>query len=250
MSTALTIPGDISATGGNTFQSFEQDYLALRQAEHRIYTDDELQQLPDVAASHPHHREWIIRKRSADKLITWLTAKARPLKILEVGCGNGWLSKRLSEIPGSNVTGSDINYSELQQAAAVFANVPDLYFVYGDIRGNLFKEASFDAVVFAASIQYFPTLQAIIPAARELLKLDGEIHILDSPFYRRQELPAAKNRTQEYFRSIGFEKMADHYFHHSLEELQQVKHRVLYNPSSAKYFFAKNKNPFPWICIT
>ena len=43
--------------------------LPLRQKEGRIFSEKEIAELPLVAASHPHYKEWLIRKRSCSKLL-------------------------------------------------------------------------------------------------------------------------------------------------------------------------------------
>jgi ubiquinone/menaquinone biosynthesis C-methylase UbiE len=228
---------------------FEAAYIALRKKEQRIYSDEMVLNLPDVPDEHPHYTEWLLRKRSAKKLVQWLQKKQQPLQILETGCGNGWLSKQLSTVWGSNVIGNDINFTELQQAANVFSSTPNLHFIYGDIRSGLFKETCFDCIIFAASIQYFPSLKEIISTALSLLKTTGELHILDTPFYKDADVNAAQKRTAAYYTTIGFDTMAAHYFHHTWNSLQGFDYELLYNPSSLLHYFSKDKNPFPWICI-
>jgi protein-L-isoaspartate O-methyltransferase len=48
---------------------------------------------------HRHYHEWQIRKASSNRLVKYLAKKQKILEILEVGCGNGWLSAKLSVIP-------------------------------------------------------------------------------------------------------------------------------------------------------
>jgi 2-polyprenyl-3-methyl-5-hydroxy-6-metoxy-1,4-benzoquinol methylase len=82
---------------GNPNQNFERLYIALREQEQRLYTDEQVRQLPDIDPSHLHYKEWKIRKHSAERLISYLNKKKRRLNILEIGCGNGWLSAQLAE---------------------------------------------------------------------------------------------------------------------------------------------------------
>lgn len=228
---------------------FETLYIRLRQKEGRIYNDEELTRLPDIQTTHPHCREWQLRKHSSEKLIGYLKRKNKPLDILEIGCGNGWLSHRLSFIPGSKVIGTDINFTETQQAARVFQHIPNLHFIYTSVERGVFKEKSFDSIIFAASVQYFPSLPEIISNTLPLLKPGGEIHIIDSPFYPLPEVLPAQQRSRHYYESAGFCQMADYYFHHSLEELKGYNHSVLFNPQSIRSKLSGNKNPFHWICI-
>jgi ubiquinone/menaquinone biosynthesis C-methylase UbiE len=228
---------------------FEKLYTQLRQREGRIYTDIEVVNLPEINLTHPHYKEWQIRKESSHKLVDHLKKRKQPLDILEIGCGNGWLCHRLAKIPESKVIGVDINFAEVQQAARVFYYNPNLHFIYGDAETGLFEDHQFDIIVFAASIQYFPSLSNPINNALRLLKSNGNIHIIDSPFYTLAELAAARQRSFLYYKQAGFPEMASQYFHHSLDELEQYNYSLHYDPNSLFNKFLRNKNPFHWICI-
>ena len=83
--------------------------------------------------------------------MNYLLNKKQPLKILEAGCGNGWLCHRLAEIPGAQVIGTDTNFTEIQQAARVFADVSNLHFIYSPIDGD-----TFEGTMNVASFGSFP----------------------------------------------------------------------------------------------
>lgn len=238
-------------TGATIFKKdTSSPYLLLRRKEGRIYTDDEVIQLPAIIKKHPYYNEWLIRKRSCDHLIKYLKDKNAPLDILEVGCGNGWLSAKLSGISFTQVTGIDINTEELDQAKRVFSHVRNLEFLNGGIQNEVLNGRQFNVIVFAASIQYFSSLTDILHCALKRLKPNGEIHILDSHFYSSGGLKAARRRSIEYFNSIGFPEMIEHYFHRSLDELRQFNVKFLHDPHSIFNRFRKNNNPFYWIRIT
>src|SRR5690348_1058332 len=80
---------------------FEKKYIQVRALESRLYTDDELVRLPEIAPSHPRYKEWQGRSQSCRRLIRYLSRRKTDLDILEIGCGNGWLTHQLAEIPGS-----------------------------------------------------------------------------------------------------------------------------------------------------
>jgi len=228
-------------------RGFEPLYSELRQKEGRVYTDEEVLLLPAIAREHPHYREWQIRKESCKRLKQYAERISSP-DILEVGCGHGWLARHLAEIPGSHLTGIDVNYTELQQAARVFNPVTNLHFIHGGIDVNELEDAQFDLILFAASIQYFSSLKDILSMAMGKLKTNGEIHILDSVFYQPEEVGAAKERTAGYYRDLGFPEMTQYYFHHSTNELNFFHYKTLYQPSLINRL-SNNRNPFPWICI-
>lgn len=232
-----------------TSSGFNDLYFRLRQKEGRLYTDEEVALLPFLSHTHPLYREWQIRKRSCIQLVARLRQKRALQSILEAGCGNGWLARRLAAIPQSRVTGLDIHCTELHQAERVFSNISNLRFICDTIYSERLEEESFDTIVLAACIQYFPSVPETIHHLFSLLKPGGEIHILDSPFYRFEKVPAAQQRTASYYRDMGFPGMTRYYFHHVQTALDGFDYEVLYKPSFFKPFFSSHKNPFPWFCL-
>lgn len=233
-----------------TSVDFSQLYFDLRQNEGRIYSDQEVLCLPDIEEKHPYFREWLIRKKSCHQLLKYLSNQKKFLEILEVGCGNGWLSAKLSALPSAHVTGIDISTEELKQAQRVFDRINNLEFINCALQDEMLVNRSFDIIVFAASLQYFASLKHVLQASLNHLKPGGEIHILDTHFYKQKELTAARQRSRDYFQSIGFPEMENHYFHHSFEELKLFNNKKLYNPRSVANKLKNNSNPFYWVCIT
>lgn len=228
---------------------FEKKYILIRTLENRLYTDEELSKLPEIPAEHTHYKEWQVRKNSCHRLVRYLSGRKRSLQILEVGCGNGWLSHQLAQIPGSKVTGMDINFTELQQAARVFSNDPNLRFIHGEIDSGILDGRQFDCVVFAASIQYFPSLKKVLFRTLSCLKPGGEIHVIDTPFYKPDQLERARRQTMAYYTSFGYPEMADYYFHHCIDDLRPFHHVKLHNPRSVGSRIWRTGSPFPWIKI-
>ncbi|MBC7830032.1 MAG: class I SAM-dependent methyltransferase [Chitinophagaceae bacterium] len=227
---------------------FNEKYFALRTRENRIYTDEELLQLPLISKNHMHAKEWRVRENSCRRLVNYLKRKG-PVSIVEIGCGNGWLSHQLSKIPNSAIKGIDINERELKQAGLVFREQGNLSFINGDIYHLKAYGSSFDIIVFAASIQYFDSFSKIITNALEHLREGGELHIIDSPFYRVNDIREARKRTNDYFSAIGFPEMTGHYFHHSIEDCKNFNYSILYDPNSLLNKFSTIRNPFHWIRI-
>lgn len=229
---------------------FAEQYSQLRKKENRFYTDEELLHLPKLSKTHPHYKEWLSRKDSCRRLIRYLSKKQQPLHILEVGCGNGWLSAQLAGIKNAVVTGTDINKEELEQARRVFAGKSNLSFTMGEPGKDILPGQHYDVIVFAASMQYFPSVKKTAAAAVSHLTLMGEVHILDTAFYNRKQVLAAGVRSREYFTGLSFPQMAEYYFHHCIDTMHHFEHRLLYNPGS---FFNRLKpvsNPFHHFVIT
>ncbi len=228
---------------------FAEKYFSLRQQEGRIYTDGEVALLPVIDSSHPHYKEWLIRQHSCKALLHYIKQKDIALNILQVGCGNGWLSAQLANNTTAEVTGLDTNNKELEQAKKVFSRIQNLNFINGSLETEDLKDKKFDMIIIAAAIPYFPSLKQTIELAIEHLTLLGDIHILDSPFYQQQELEAARQSTQAYYDAVGFPEIAGHYHHHSLSELENFQYKILQHPDSWKNKLSIKKNPFYWIVI-
>jgi ubiquinone/menaquinone biosynthesis C-methylase UbiE len=228
--------------------TFSSSYVDLRRKEGRILSDKEVKVLPNTVDANPNKEEWRLRKRSALRFIKYLNSKDSSLSILDVGCGNGWFSNRMAQVSkGFSVVGLDINEMELEQAVCVF-NSHNIEFVYGDLFeiGSMF-DSRFDIITLNASVQYFNDLGKLFNRLKHFLKNNGEIHIIDSPFYKNSEIKAAKNRTLDYYSKMGFPEMSDHYYHHSINETGGFD--ILYRPGSS--LFGKlgltKDSPFMWL---
>ena len=231
--------------------TFSGLYTELREKEGRLLQDDEVNFLPNTSKNNPNKKEWLIRKKSADRFINYLKYKKESISILDIGCGNGWFSNKMASLnKGISIVGLDINEMELEQAVRVF-NSNNIEFVYGDLFeiDHIFKNR-FEIITLNASIQYFKDLNALLLKLRTFLSPNGEIHIIDTPFYQRSEIEDAKNRTQNYYRNMGTPEMSDHYYHHSIESVNEFE--ILYHPNSTflkKLGFVKD-SPFMWLRYT
>lgn len=240
-------------SGLSTNIAFEKEYLFIRRQEGRLYSDKIVMKLPSIPGQHPLADEWLIRKDSTDRLISYLEKK-RIMNLLEVGCGNGWMTNYLFQSLKVDCCGVDINETELHQAARLFAS-EKVSFLYADVLSPIFSGRCWDIIILGASVQYFPDLPALIARLKKMLNSSGEIHIVDSPFYDASEIKEAKIRSLNHFDKIGNPDMSYHYFHHSWDDLQNFKYEILYSPKSflnrsLRFLKLVHQSPFPWIKIT
>jgi SAM-dependent methyltransferase len=230
-------------------------YNALRNKEQRVYSDNVVKELPEIPDNHPLSKEWQVRKKSMENLIHYLRARDNCKTILDLGCGNGWLSNKLAANLQAEICGMDINDVELSQGSDVFSERTNLSFLFADVFSVELGPPIFDTIIAASLVQYFPDLMKLINRLLELLAPFGEIHIVDSPVYRTaKEINAAQKRSREHFISMGFPEMADWYFHHGVKEISTFKHRFLTTPHSLmsiakRTLFDVHSAPFPWIVI-
>lgn len=225
-------------------------YLCVREKEGRLYADDVVRHLPFVPEDHPLRGEWHARAASCDRLVRYLARTPRHLNILDLGCGNGWLANRIASNVKGRVIGLDGNRAELSQAHRVFADRRDLSWIVTDIFCAPFMNRFFDIVVIASAIQYFADLTLLLQTLFPLLASDGEIHILDSPLYSAEELPAARERSRRYYEELGYPEMAFYYHHHTLAALAAHKPRWLYVPQRGDRRNRVQDSPFPWVCLS
>ncbi|MBO6494016.1 MULTISPECIES: methyltransferase domain-containing protein [Roseivirga] len=240
------IEENLITLNGRDFSIFENDYISLRRKEGRILTNSKVSKLPSVPKDDPHYSEWKLREKSTNRFLSYLKKRNSEGPILDLGCGNGWFTNKLSEHKTGVVIGMDINLSELKQASATFTK-NSLTFCYGDILDQPFKKNTFDIITLNASVQYFDDFQQLTNYLISLLRDNGELHILDSPFYNSKNVVAAKNRTFRYYSSIGFESFAENYQHRKWSELKAFNYKLLYSPKVWNRIVPDS--PFPWIVI-
>jgi ubiquinone/menaquinone biosynthesis C-methylase UbiE len=222
---------------------FEESYISVRAKEERVYTDEQVVALPLVSDNDIQYREWKMRGVTAQKFISYLDTKTFKTA-LDLGCGNGWFTNMIADKVKS-VIGLDINETELKQGNRVFKN-SSLSFAYCDIfKADITQK--FDLITLNASVQYFSDLETLFSRLKTLLNPKGEIHILDSPFYKSQtDAAEAKQRSRKYFTEQKELGMIENYHHHTLEDVSSFE--IQSKPSSKilRKLTGKVESPFKW----
>lgn len=225
-------------------KDLEKTYLGIRDKENRIYTDDEVRQLPyGIPKAHIHYKEWKIRQLSLKKLISIIDDTQT--RILDLGCGNGWMSYQLSK-QNIEVVGLDINEYELEQARRVFGE-ENPTFVYGDVFDEL-GIGTFDAIVISAALQYFQDPVKLIERLYDYLNAEGIVIVMDTFIYANNEVDRARERSIKYFEEMGSPQMSQYYFHHSKEIFKPFRSKLIYLPGRISKIlgkFGRVFNPFP-----
>lgn len=172
---------------------FRAEYGAHRAAEGRGAGGvAELLALPYLAAG-PTAGQWAIRSRTYDafaaRVLAPLAREAgRPLRILDLGAGNGWLCYRASLL-GHEPTAMDVREDAvdgLGAAAGYDAHLPRPFArVAASFDAIPARDGAYDVAVFNAALHYAFDLAATLAEAARVVRRGGRLVILDSPFYRR-----------------------------------------------------------------
>jgi len=170
---------------------FRQAYAEHRATEGHASLDARV--LPYVTSG-PLARQWSVRARSWEAFERRVLRPARrradvrasgPLRVLDLGAGNGWLAHRAAiagaeavalDVRGDRVDGLGASPpgSAVERVVASFEAIP--------VAGG-----EFDVVVFNAALHYAEDLGAALREARRVTRVGGRVVVLDSPFYRSAE---------------------------------------------------------------
>ena len=110
------------------------------------------------------------KKERAKKIFEQLESKiAVSQQILNVGCGEGYLEKIILENYSPAITGIDMEKPETYPTQ----------FIAGDFETIDFEEQRFDIIIFSLSLHHVKNPKAALRKAKELLKDDGLLFILE-----------------------------------------------------------------------
>ena len=171
---------------------FVEEYEFIRSAEGRKGEhDDYYLALPYKDRSGRNVEQWKIRARTFDEVVRSIVKPlagrlARPLRILDLGAGNGWMSYRLSVL-GHSPVAVDIltNDQDGLGAGARFRSQIDPLFprVQADLDRLPFPSSSFDLAIFNASFHYSENYELTLAEALRCTRPGGSTVIADTAWY-------------------------------------------------------------------
>jgi len=169
---------------------FFEEYARHRAKEGRALTGDELRSLPYLRSG-PLARQWTVRARTFDAFMEHVVkprATKRPLDILDLGAGNGWLSCRVARM-GHRAVALDVRDDDVDGLGAAAQLLSEARFerVHASFDDLPFGERRFDIALFNASLHYAHDLRTVLVEAARVTRPGGVLAILDSPFYARDE---------------------------------------------------------------
>jgi SAM-dependent methyltransferase len=108
--------------------------------------------------------------------------EARPLVILELGAGNGWLSHRLAQ-RGNRVAAVDLLTNDLDGLGARQRYGGRFVAVQADFDRLPFPAGVADLAIFSAALHYSPDARVTLAEACRVLRERGVVAIVDTPLY-------------------------------------------------------------------
>jgi SAM-dependent methyltransferase len=135
--------------------------------------------------------EWSVRARTYQAFVDGVLAplaraKSSPLRVLDLGAGNGWLCYRMARL-GHDGVAVDVRTDEVDGLGAARGYARHLARLFGRVAGSFeclpFARATFDVAVFNASLHYAQDLSGGLGEAKRCVRAGGRIAVLDSPFY-------------------------------------------------------------------
>jgi SAM-dependent methyltransferase len=196
-------------------------YARLRRMEGRgTGGEAELLALPYLTRG-PLAGQWAVRARTFDAFLKRVVLplakeRARPLAVLDLGAGNGWLCARLAR-DGHRCVALDLRLDDVDGLGAGAAFRRHLPRMFGRVSAAFdalpFSDALFDLVTFDASLHLAEDLRKALAEAARATATGGRVAILDSPFYARSasgEAMAEEKRrdTARIFRDLAGDLLA------------------------------------------
>ncbi len=153
---------------------------------------------------------WRIRARSYQTLIERVLtplegAASRPLKVMDLGAGSGWLAHRLAK-RGHWVVAIDLLDDPLDGLGAVRHYATPLRPLLAEFDHLPLPDAHVDLAAFNASFHYSTDYTRTLRETLRVLRLQGTLVILDSPMYRgpTSGMRMVQERQARFLSTYGF----------------------------------------------
>lgn len=196
------------------YERFMREYAEVRAREGRGSPDPSYYlALPFADLTGRNAWQWSIRATTfhyfARRILPRIeSARKAPLRILDVGAGNGWLSYRLALRGHQPVAVDLLDNSEDGLAAAIhyFPACGPFLRLQAEMDRLPFVAAQFDAVIFNAAFHYATNFVVTMREALRCLQPGGFAVVLDSPYYNAAESgrKMVAERREHFLRTYGF----------------------------------------------
>ncbi|HEY3825495.1 MAG TPA: class I SAM-dependent methyltransferase [Bryobacteraceae bacterium] len=175
-----------------TRRRFLADYSTIRRVEGRGSDDPEyFRALPYRDLTGKNSGQWAIRARTwkhfEQSVLMEIEKQAgRPLDILDLGAGNGWMSYRLT-LREHRPVAVDV-FSESGDGLRSTCHYPKRFpCIEAQFDELPFRDATFDLAIYNSSIHYSTDYRRTLSETRRCLRNSGRVVIMDSPVYKLHE---------------------------------------------------------------
>jgi SAM-dependent methyltransferase len=181
----------LSAERSAHHRRFQDTYAAVRRHEnwgssHESY----YQMLPDVARNDPQRDIWRIRAGNYRTFVTRVlqpleSQHGRPLAVLDLGAGNGWLAHRISR-RGHRLVALDLSVDARDGLGVrVYYDLePSFLCLQAEFDRLPLAGSQADLIIFNGSIHYAENVTRVLAEALRVLTREGLVVFLDTPFFR------------------------------------------------------------------
>lgn len=160
---------------------FAAQYSAVRQAEQRALTPQQIRSLPEIDADHPLAAMWEQRAESYERFRR-LTAHRRPGSVLDIGAGCGWLAAHLTRA-GWNAAAVDVTVDGGDGLGDARHHRVDMLLARAEMEALPFASSSVDLAVFNAALHYAGDPATALAEAARVVRPGGTVAVLDSPVF-------------------------------------------------------------------
>lgn len=125
------------------------------------------------------------------------------LRVLDVGCGTGAITKGIAEAVGENgfVVGIDTTAHLIAKGKEDFKSISNLQLLEADVF-NYEPEEKFDLLVAARVLQWLPNPLAAILKCKDLLKPTGQISVLDYNHTQLEWKPEPPDSMKKFYKAF------------------------------------------------
>jgi len=193
------------------YRTFIQEYEAIRRAEGRGSPLAEYyRSLPYRDLSGRMAGDWRIRSASFDAFIQHIlqpmeALSGRPLSVLDLGAGCGWLSNRLAG-RGHSVAAVDLLINNFDGLGCWRFYETAFTPLQAEFDQLPFLEQSFDLIIFNASLHYSTHYETTFQETLRVLRPPGKLVVLDSPVYQdvTSGMEMVRERERRFVKQYGF----------------------------------------------
>jgi SAM-dependent methyltransferase len=152
--------------------------------------------------------------------------------VLDLGCGNGFITEWLCNVSGASFTGIDRAQEGIKQAHNLTRK--NLHFTVGNMNHLPFGENSFDTIISIDTLYFADTLEDVITQLLTIVKPHSQMGIFYTQWINDDaekgmltpettELAAVLNRYNLEYKTIDFTKAEEVHWEKKVSVLQELK---------------------------